>query len=266
VLSEQLDNIISHMNATPYMTDPAILRTADATGAQVIGYRDAAQKTEDKELYISFENIFRGSEEMIRNRQRNYLDVLRNHSPVVDLGCGRGEMLDLLKEIGTPAVGVDVDPGMVERVLAKGHSVKRCDAVKYLAEQPDASIGAIFCAQVIEHLEFDHLLKLLRLTIRKLKPDGVFIAETVNPHSHRALKTFWVDLTHNKPIFPEVLVALCRQVGYREAIVRFPVGNGNLDHDRQYEGEYAVIARKMPAKATGKVALRSRSIPRKRKK
>ena len=72
-LSEQLDDITSHMNATPYMTDPAILRTTDATGAQTIGYRDAIQKTEDKELYISFENIFRGSEEMIRNRQRSYL-------------------------------------------------------------------------------------------------------------------------------------------------------------------------------------------------
>ena len=101
----------------------------------------------------------------------------------------------------------------------------------------------MFCAQVVEHLPYEELLQLLNLCRAKLKQDGVLVMETVNPHSHRALKTFWVDLTHQKPIFPEVLVALCRSSGYKEALVRFPCGTGDFERDRLSEGEYAVVAR-----------------------
>jgi hypothetical protein len=116
-------------------------------------------------------------------------------------------------------------------------------AVQFLGEQDDISLGAVFCAQVVEHLFYEELLRLLKLSRIKLRPDGVLIVETVNPHSYRALKTFWVDLTHQKPIFPEVLVALCKSSGYKEAFVQFPCGTGDFDRDRLSEGEYAVIAR-----------------------
>ena len=242
-LSQQLEEISAHFNAGPYVSNPAMLRMTNAEGAETIGYRETSGGGNADTSYISFENIFRGPEDLIRKRQAIYLEDLRGHEPVVDLGCGRGEMLDLLKKANITASGVDVDPGMVRRVLNKGHRVEQRDLLDYLAAQPDASIGAVFSAQVIEHLPFEGLLEFLRLTLRKLKPDGVLVAETVNPHSHRALKTFWVDLTHNKPIFPEVLVALCRQAGYKEAIVRFPCGTGGLERDRLWEGEYAVVAR-----------------------
>ena len=243
-LSLRLGQISSHIEAVPYMTDPGMLRTKTATGGQTIGYRGGRQNGLDKDMYIGFENIFRGSEQMIRDRQRNYLDLLRECNPVVDLGCGRGEMLDLLKEIGISATGVDVDAGMVTRASSKGHQVVQQDAVRYLAAQPNESIGAIFCAQMIEHMPYEELLKLLKLSLVKLKTNGVLIAETVNPHSFRAFRTFWVDPTHNKPLFPEVMVALCKQVGYAEATIRFPCGSGDFDHDRLSEGEYAVIASK----------------------
>ncbi len=244
----RLDEITTHFDAVPFMADPSILRTETSDGKEAIGYRRSDAEAAGDDLYLSFESIFRGSEEMIRERQRTYLDVLRDRrGPVVDLGCGRGEMLDLLREASITAVGVDTDAGMVKRARAKGNEVVHESALPFLRAQPDGSIGGIFCAQVIEHMPYKELLELLLLGRQKLEPGGPLVLETVNPHSHRALKTFWVDLTHNQPIFPEVLVALCRETGYGEAIVRFPCGRGDLQHDRAWEGEYAVIARNLPS-------------------
>ena len=210
----ELEEISTHFKAMPYVADPDTLRTTDDNGRETFGYRTPARSAKPDDAYVAFENIFRGSEELVRRRQRTYLEDLRDHEPVVDLGCGRGEMLDLLKEANIAASGVDSDAGMTRHATGKGHHVERADIIKYLEAQADGSIGALFSAQVIEHLSLEQLLKFLTLASAKLKPGGVLIAETVNPHSQRALKTFYVDLTHNKPIFPEVLVALCRQIGY----------------------------------------------------
>ncbi len=242
-LAAEVAQIVEHFEARPYMADPGLLETTDDAGRKTIGFRANAAAAWDSDAYLSFENIFRGPESLIRERQKTYLKDLREHAPIVDLGCGRGEMLDLLHEEGMAAVGVDSDAGMVRRARAKGHLVEEADVLEYLRTQPDHSLGAIFSAQLIEHLSLDKLLQLLELAAQKLKPGGVMIAETVNPHSHRALKSFWVDLTHQKPIFPEVLVAFFRQFGYVEALMRFPAGTGDFERDRLSEGEYAVIAR-----------------------
>ena len=241
-IAAKLDQISAHMEAVPYMSDPTELRIATGEGKYTIGYKDSVGDTA-KDSYVAFEQIFRGSEDLIRARQRVYLKLLQQHPPVLDLGCGRGEMLDLLQQAKVPASGVDLEPAMVAHARDKGHNVAQMDAVQFLAEQNDMSVGAVFCAQVVEHLPYQQLLHLLKLSRIKLRPDGVLIVETVNPHSHRALKTFWVDLTHQKPIFPEVLVALCKSSGYKEAFVQFPCGTGDFDRDRLSEGEYAVIAR-----------------------
>jgi O-antigen chain-terminating methyltransferase len=108
----------------------------------------------------------------------------------------------------------------------------------------DGSLGAVFTAQVIEHLEPDELSRFLELANRKLGPEGVLIAETVNPHSIQAFKTFWVDRTHRAPIFPEVALVLCRLHRFEEARIVFPLGTGSFDDDRTTQGEYAVVARK----------------------
>ena len=173
--------------------------------------------------------------------------MLLGNAPIVDIGCGRGELLDLLAESGNEALGIDIDAGMVERCRQKGHRVEQTDLANYLSRQPADSIGALFSAQLIEHLRYEELQQFLALSIDKLRPGGVFIAETPNPHSLAALKTFWVDLTHEKPIFPETLLALCRAHGFSEATIIFPNGSGDLDRDRQIAGEYAVVARKAVA-------------------
>ena len=241
-IAGKLDQIASHIEATPYMSNPDMVRLRTGDGKYTIGYTEATGEAAS-DSYFAFEEIFRGSEDLIRARQRIYLNILRQHPPVVDLGCGRGEMLDLLREAGVAAEGVDLDPAMVAHSQAKGHSVTQMDALQFLDGRPDMSLGAVFCAQVAEHFPYADLLRLLELCRTKLVPDGVLIVETVNPHSHRALKTFWVDLSHQKPIFPEVLIALCKSTGYKEALVQFPCETGDFERDRLSEGEYAVIAR-----------------------
>lgn len=180
---------------------------------------------------------------MIRDRQRIYLPLLRAREPVLDFGCGRGEFLDLLAERGLRHMGVDIDAGMVRRCHLKGHSeVVQADGLDYLEALEDGSLGGVFSAQVIEHLPYESLLRLLSLVRRKLDEDGILIAETVNPHSPAALKTFWVDPTHQHPIFPEVALQLCRSAGFAAAFVFHPNGSADVKRDRFEQGEYAVVA------------------------
>jgi 2-polyprenyl-3-methyl-5-hydroxy-6-metoxy-1,4-benzoquinol methylase len=108
--------------------------------------------------------------------------------------------------------------------------------------QAPGSLPAVFSAQMIEHLPFTALKELLDLTYTRLQPGGVAIFETVNPHALEAFKTFYTDLTHEHPIFPEVALAWCELVGFDEAYVFFPRGTGDLSRDRQSQGEYAVVA------------------------
>lgn len=239
-VEQQLAEIRGSLRAVPYMSDPRLLETVTDDGRSAIGFREGVL---DGCGYRGFEDVFRGPEDFIRERQRVYLDYLAGCAPVVDLGCGRGEFLDLLAEAGLPATGIDLDEGMVARCREKGHAVEQAGALEWLAAQPEAGLGAIFSAQVIEHLPHADLTRLLELAVRALRPGGVLIAETVNPHPIGSFKAFWVDLTHTSPIFPEVAVALCGLAGFRSAEVVFPGGTGRLEEDRWTQGEFAVVAR-----------------------
>jgi glycosyltransferase involved in cell wall biosynthesis/SAM-dependent methyltransferase len=192
--------------------------------------------------YAAFEDVFRGPEERVRELLEPYVDLLRDHEPVVDLGSGRGELLQLLSEAGVQAGGVDVDEGMVERSRAKGLTVEQADAVSYLERQPEGSLGAITAIHVIEHLAYEDLQRLLELARRTLRPGGIFVAETVNPHSVQAFKTFWVDPTHRAPIFPEVASTLALIHGFSEAEIIYPRGTGDDEADRVGQTEYALVA------------------------
>jgi len=130
----------------------------------------------------------------------------------------------------------------VDRCRAKGHDVERADALQYLNAQPDASLGGIFAAQVVEHLSSEDFMSFLRLSQIKLRQDGLLIFETINPHAIEAFKTFWTDLTHVRPIFPEVALAWCWLSGFARAEVLFPNGSRDLEADRRAQGEYSVIA------------------------
>jgi glycosyltransferase involved in cell wall biosynthesis len=241
-VSELVHRIRAELDAIPYMTDPTSLMVTDSNGEYRLGFVQQ-QGAQHDASYASFEDLFRGSEEFISTRLERYLPLVSNAAPLVEIGPGRGEFLSLLRALDLESVGVEIDGSMVERCQRSGLNVVEDDAVNWLSHADDNSLGCIFSAQVIEHLPYEHLLDLLRLARLKLRPGGLFIAETVNPYSYPALKTFWVDLTHQKPIFPEVLLQLLREIGFAEGEVIFPNGAGVLSTDRTSQGEYAVIAR-----------------------
>jgi O-antigen chain-terminating methyltransferase len=171
--------------------------------------------------YFAFESRMRGSVDSIRDRQRLYVDLLRDAAPVLDAGCGRGELLGLLREAGVEAHGIDADSDMVAYARGDGLDVEQADLVEYLQGAGDGSLGAIFMGQVVEHLPAPTLVQTFQLAAAKLRPGGVLIAETINPLSPIALRNYFADLTHAQPLVPETLELLARQSGFVETEIRF---------------------------------------------
>ncbi len=171
--------------------------------------------------YFAFESRMRGSVAAIRERQRRYVDDLRAAAPVLDIGCGRGELLQLLREAGVEARGIDADADMVAYARGEGLDVEQADLVEYLERQEDASLGGIFMGQVVEHLPPGVLVRALGLAAAKLRHGGVLVAETINPLSPLALRHYFADLTHAQPLVPETLELLARQSGFAETEIRY---------------------------------------------
>jgi glycosyltransferase involved in cell wall biosynthesis/SAM-dependent methyltransferase len=254
---EGADDLVSAARAMPFMADDRLARREHPVLGKTLGFRATENRGEAEtgEGYRDFEDLFRGDEAFIRDRQKIYLDVIGDREPVFDAGCGRGEFLDLLNDAGKAFIGVDLDPTMVERCRQKGYeAVELGDAVEVLEATAPGCLGAIFSAQVVEHMPFETLRRFLELGLSRLEPGGLMIAETVNPHSARALKAFWVDPTHQHPLFPEVLLSLCETIGYASGDVIAPNGSGDWETDRVREGEYAVIAAAPEAAAGPPVA------------
>jgi methyltransferase family protein len=242
-------SISDELHAPPYMEGEPFV-TFDSPVGEVVGFRaatPAAGAGEADDTYVAFEDIFRGSAERVAESQRAYLPLLRDSQPVLDVGCGRGEMLALLAAEGIAASGVDIDAGMVHRCRQAGLSAVQADANAHLGGLAD---GAVFSAQVIEHMPYGELRRLLAVSRAKLRPGGLFIAETVNPHRISSLKTFWVDPTHQHPIFPEVALALCAIAGFACAYV-FTPGFASFEQGRLQAPAYAVVATAGAADASG---------------
>jgi O-antigen chain-terminating methyltransferase len=180
--------------------------------------------------YLAFEDMHRGSPEEIQAALEDYLPyyqgVVSDEHPLVDLGCGRGEFLQLAKERGLAAKGVDLNPEMVALCREQGFDVGEAGATDYLRTLEDASLGGIMMAQLIEHLDQDQLTELVSLASAKLAPGGVLIAETINPQCLSTFASaFYLDLSHIKPIHPEAVRFLWRWAGLGqvEILYRSPV-------------------------------------------
>ena len=236
---EDVARVLEGARARPASTHPAI-SYVDESGRRALGFRDAHL---DSTGYRGFEDIFRGDEQEVRQAQERYVELLRDRAWVLDLGCGRGELLDALRDAGIRGKGVDLDETMVARCREKGHDVELADAATALRGYADGSVPAVFAAQVVEHLSAEQLSELLALCVAKLEPGGVAIFETVNPHNPAALKAFWTDTTHHHPVFPEVLLAHCRLAGFSSGDVVFPEESGDFDRDVYANRDYAVVAR-----------------------
>src|SRR6266498_3548823 len=208
---------------------------AGAPAPVTVAAQPAAASVPD---YFAFESRMRGSVDSIRDRQRLYVDVLRDAAPVLDAGCGRGELLGLLREAGVEARGIDADADMVAYARGDGLDVEQAELVEYLERASDGSLGAIFMGQVVEHLPAPTLVQTFQLAAAKLRPGGVLIAETINPLSPIALRNYFADLTHAQPLVPETLELLARQAGFAQTAIRFL----NEPADRLTEPPDPVIA------------------------
>jgi 2-polyprenyl-3-methyl-5-hydroxy-6-metoxy-1,4-benzoquinol methylase len=176
--------------------------------------------------YVGFEDRFRGSEDEIRSRLTDYVPYFAGASDVLDVGCGRGEFLDLLKKAGISGRGLDLNPEMVEVCKARGLDATAGDAVSYLQGLPDESLGGLLAIQVVEHLEPGYLQKFLQTAFYKLRPGAVMVLETINPACWVAFFESYIrDLTHVRPIHPETLQYLLHASGFSSAniVYRAPI-------------------------------------------
>lgn len=173
--------------------------------------------------YFDFENHFRGSRKEIKDAESIYIPYFKDKKSVVDLGCGRGEFLELLQENGIPCIGVDNYAEFVDYCKAKALHVIYGDAVNYLSTQEDNSIGGVFAAQLIEHLDNGQLLSLCRLAYKKLTNDGCLIMETPNPMCLSIyMNAFYIDPSHQKPVHPKTMEYILKREGFREVEIVFP--------------------------------------------
>jgi SAM-dependent methyltransferase len=202
--------------------------------------------------YVAFENQFRGPSETVREAQREYVQLFTDTpdtGPVVDIGCGRGEMLSLFLEAGVAAVGIDIDEQMLEVCRGQGLSVERASAVDWLRNQADASLRGVYLAQVVEHLPTADLVTLVAEAARTIAPGGAFLAETIDPRSLFATANyFWADLSHVRPVHPATLAFLLDQAGFArtEVLGRSPhpsIGLGERVADEATREALAELAR-----------------------
>jgi O-antigen chain-terminating methyltransferase len=164
--------------------------------------------------YKAFEDRFR-PEDQVQERQRIYRDTLAGRTRVVDLGCGRGELLELLRDLDVPAYGVDVDAGFVEQARVKGLEVVQQEAVTHLRSLEPGAVDTIVSSHLIEHLAATTLFELIELAAEKVGEGGLVIFETPNPTSLFAGSVnFHRDPTHVHPIHPDTLVFLCERAGF----------------------------------------------------
>ena len=176
----------------------------------------------DSHTYVGFEDRFRGSTDDITERVSEYLPYFQGTSDVLDIGCGRGEFLALLREQGVRAKGIDINGSMVDVCRQQGIDATEADALSYLRAQPDGSLGGLFAAQVVEHLEPRYLTGLLDLAFDKLRPGAPIILETINPACWFAFFESYIrDITHVRPIHPDTLNYLLVASGFQHVDVRY---------------------------------------------
>ncbi|BCG89486.1 hypothetical protein MesoLj113c_55960 [Mesorhizobium sp. 113-3-9] len=184
------------------------------------------KKTFD-DLYKAFEDRFRGSRELVKDRLKIYQPLLaqvprqaEGPTLAIDLGCGRGEWLEILAEAGFDATGVDLNGGMAQEAVERGLNIELHDAVEYLKRQPDCSAVVISAFHMVEHVPTEYLIELLDECHRVMAKDGLLILETPNPENISVgVNTFHLDPTHKSPLPPSLLGFLVEQAGFPETAI-----------------------------------------------
>jgi O-antigen chain-terminating methyltransferase len=176
-------------------------------------------------LYRGFEDRFRGSIDDVRAKQRVHVPVFTAAAGgglVLDIGCGRGEFLMLLKDARIIARGVDTNPEMIAEARARGLDAVEGDALEYLTSLPDASLGGAIASQVVEHLPPASVITLLSAVFDKLRPGAPIVLETINPACWLAFFSSYLrDFTHVWPVHPETLQYLVQATGFSRVEIKY---------------------------------------------
>lgn len=193
----------------------ALLRGAlSASSEETAGGDELARALEESD-YRALEDRYRGSEEDIAERVRRYLPWLSDAASAIDLGCGRGEALEVLREAGIAGRGIDASAEMIRACREKGLEAEQGDLFASLAKAEEGSVDAVLSFHVIEHLEPDSLGRLASLAYRVLRPGGLLILETPSPLSLVAgARNFWLDPTHRRPVHPDSLLLALDRAGF----------------------------------------------------
>jgi O-antigen chain-terminating methyltransferase len=171
--------------------------------------------------YTGFENRFRGSEDAVKTQLEEYLPFFKKGKKVVDLGCGRGEFLDLMKSKWIDAEGIDINEQMVSICKDKGLTCRKGDILEQLTGYENSSLGGVFSSQVIEHLLPSYLLRLLEVAFIKLESSAPIVLETINPSSVFALvQIYHLDISHKQPIHPLALKYLLESSGFEDVQIQ----------------------------------------------
>jgi SAM-dependent methyltransferase len=216
-LKREMDGVLARASRVAPATEAAPPPpTKPAAGSAAFG------ANVDSLTYVGFEDRFRGSQDEIRSRLADYVPLFASASDVVDVGCGRGELLDLLRQQGVRARGVDTNDGMVQLCRARGLDVEQGDALGFLERQPDQSLGGLAAIQVVEHFDPSYLLRFLETAYHKMRGGAPMVLETINPACWMAFfETYIRDVTHRQPLHPETLRYLVQASGFASVDVRF---------------------------------------------
>ena len=174
-----------------------------------------------EDFYRAFESKYRGSRDLIKTRLKQYLPFIKGLAEIygdgliLDLGCGRGEWLELMQELGLTPYGVDIDEGMLQDCFDLNLPVSKADGVEFLKTLKSDSHTAITAFHVVEHLSFENLQIIIQEALRVLKPGGLLIMETPNPENIKvATVNFYIDPTHKRPIPAELLSFIPEYYGF----------------------------------------------------
>ncbi len=212
------------------------------------------------DFYKLFEDKYRGSRDAIKERLRSYqpfinqIKLLDSTPKAIDLGCGRGEWIELLTENKFDVIGIDLDADMLQECRNRGYNVKLMDAIQALKEEQENSFWVVSGFHIVEHIGFDNIMTLIKEALRVLKDGGLLILETPNPDNLRVgTSGFYLDPTHDKPIPSKLLSFMAEYAGFKRAKVVFlqePEDAHNIDDIglaqvfNWVSPDYAIVAQK----------------------